>query len=61
MPGNAAMPISRMFLMDGFNLSFQSEVFSSLSVLAINVFAVDAECLCPKLFVLGTLDYFDFF
>jgi hypothetical protein len=61
MPSNAAMPISRMVLMYRFNLSFQGEVFSSLSVLAINVFAVDAECLCPKLFVFGSLDYFDFF
>jgi len=61
MPSNAAMPISRMFLMYGFNLSFQGEVFGDLSILAINVFAVDAQCFGPKLLVLGSLDYFDFF
>jgi hypothetical protein len=61
MQGNAAMPISWMFLMYRFNLSFQAKVFGDLAILAINVFAVDAECLCPKPFVPGSLDYFDFF
>jgi hypothetical protein len=61
MPGYAAMPISRVFLMHGFNLSFQGKVFGDLFGLTINIFAVDAQCLCPKLFVPDSLDYFDFF
>jgi hypothetical protein len=61
MPGNAAMSIGRMLLVYGFNLSFEGKVFGDLSVLTINTFAVDAQCLCPKLFVAGSADYFDFF
>jgi hypothetical protein len=61
MPGNTPMSISGMLLMHSFNLCFQGEVFGDLSGLTINIFAVDAQCLSPKLFVPGSLDYFDFF
>jgi hypothetical protein len=61
MPGNAAMPIGRMLLLYRFDLSFQGEVFGDLSGLTINIFAVDAQCLGPKLFVAGAVNYFDFF
>jgi hypothetical protein len=42
MPSNAAMSIGWMLLVYRFYLSFQGEVFGDLSVLAINVFAIDA-------------------
>jgi len=61
MPGNTPMPIGRMRLVYRFNLRFQGEVFGDLSVLTINIFAVDAQCLSPKLFITGSANYFDFF
>jgi hypothetical protein len=61
MPGNTPMPISRMLLVYRFNLRFQGEVFGDLSLLTINIFAVDTQCLSPKLFVAGSANYFDFF
>jgi hypothetical protein len=61
MPGNTPMSIGRMRLVYRLNLRFQGEVLDDLSLLAINVFTIDTQCLRPETFVFGSADYFDFF
>ena len=61
MQGDAAMSISRVVTMDGFDLVLEQQIFDWLTTLTIDVLSVDAQRFGADRFMWTAPNYFDFF
>jgi hypothetical protein len=61
MQGDAAMSISGVVTMDGFDLVLEQQIFDWLTTLTIDVLSVDAQRFGTDRFMWTAPHYFDFF